>query len=454
MKVQNGSVAPPGASRALNGARTSNLKVRGGNRLEGIIPISGAKNAVLKLMAAALLTPEPCVIRNVPVIGDVLKMVEVLEGLGARCTLSGDVLVIEAKELTGIAPEAPVREMRASVQVMGPLLARLGEAKIALPGGCAIGDRPVDLHLAGMKALGAQIEERYGFIHGKAGRIKGAEIHFDLPSVGATENIMMAAVLAEGETVIRNAAREPEIIEVQNFLNCLGARVRGAGTDTIRITGVAGPLRGADYTVIPDRIEAGTMMVAVAAAGGDVLLRNVIVEHNELLIAKLLEAGVHLSAKGEEVRVVARGGLRPLQIRSQPYPGFPTDMQPQMVAMLTQANGTSIVTETVYSSRFRHAEELRRMGADIVVEGRVAVVRGPSALTGARVEASDLRAGAALVIAGLAAEGETVIEGVRHIDRGYERLVEKLRGVGADIERTPDDAPVHVHETLVVEPGR
>ena len=451
MKVHSGSVLPVGAERRrAKETAAHNLLIRGGKRLSGEIVISGAKNAVLKLMAAALLTKEPCVIRNVPVIGDVFNMIEVLEGLGARCALDGDVLAVEAKELIPVAPEGPVREMRASVQVMGPLLARLGEVRIAQPGGCAIGDRPVDLHLAGLTAMGAEIEERHGFIHAKAGRLRGAEIHFDIPSVGATENIMMAAALAEGETVIRNAAREPEIIEVQNFINCLGGRVRGAGTDTIRITGVGGPLKGADYTVIPDRIEAGTMMVAVAAAGGDVVLRNVIVEHNELLVAKLAEAGVLTYVDGEDVRVVsAAGSLKPLQIRTQPYPGYPTDMQPQIMALLTQADGTSIVTETVYSSRFKHVDELRRMGADITVEGRVAVVRGPRALTGARVEASDLRAGAALVIAALAAEGDTVIEGVRHIDRGYENLAGKLRGVDADVSLVPAGEAYALHAELV-----
>ncbi len=440
MNLHSGSVTTPLSERhsGRNGTTASNLHVQGRRPLEGEIAISGAKNAVLKLMAAALLTKEPCVIRNVPVIGDVLSMIEVLEGLGARCSLDGDVLTIEASDLRSEAPEGPVREMRASVQVMGPLLGRLGEAKIALPGGCAIGARPVDFHLAGLKAMGAQLDEAHGFIHGRTGRLRGAEIHFDVPSVGATENIMMAAVLAEGETVIRNAAKEPEIVEVQNFINCLGGRVRGAGTDTIRVTGVPGPLKGADHFVIPDRIEAGTMMVAVAACGGDVLLRNVIVEHNEILVSKLTEAGVSLQVDGESVRVRRKGSLAPLQIRSQPYPGFPTDMQPQMMALLTQADGTSIVTETVYSSRFKHVDELRRMGAEITVDGRVAVVRGASALTGARVEASDLRAGAALVIAGLAAEGETIVEHVRHIDRGYENLVSKLAGVGASIRRVAD----------------
>lgn len=411
------------------------LVVEGRHRLRGEVRISGAKNAVLKLMAASLLTKEPCIIRNVPHIGDVLNMIEVLEGLGARCSLEGDVLYIEARELHPEAPQDPVRKMRASVQVMGPLLGRLGEVRIAQPGGCAIGARPVDLHLAGLRALGATIEERHGFIHGKATRLVGREIHFDLPSVGATENVMMAAAVAEGETVIKNAAREPEIIEVQNFINCMGGKIRGAGTDTIRITGTNGPLGGVDYTVIPDRIEAGTLAVCAAVSGGDITMRPVIIEHMELVAAKLAEAGVRIEVRGETVRVVRDQPLRPLQIRSQPYPGFPTDMQPQILAMLTTACGTSIITETVYSSRFKHVDELRRMGADITVDGRVAVVRGPCELTGARVEATDLRAAAALVVAGLAAEGETVIEGLQHLDRGYEDLAGKLSQVGARIVR-------------------
>lgn len=432
MRTRSGSVTGVQlASSTAGGVRC--LSIVGGRPLRGEVPVSGAKNAVLKLMAAALLTPEPCVIRNVPRIGDVLNMVAVLEGLGASVTLEGDTLTIQAKELVPEAPEGPVRKMRASIQVMGPLLGRLGEVKIAQPGGCAIGARPVDLHLSGLKALGAEIDERHGFIHGKAARLVGGEVFFDLPSVGATENVMMAAAVAEGETVIRNAAKEPEIVEVQNFINCMGGRVRGAGTDTIRVIGTGKPLHGTDYTVIPDRIEAGSFMVAAAATGGDVVLHPVIIEHNEMIAAKLADAGVRIEVRGEAVRVVRKGPLRPIQIRSQPYPGFPTDMQPQFVAMLTRAEGTSIVTETIYSSRFKHVDEMRRMGADIAVDGRVAVVRGPSELTGARVEATDLRAGAALVIAGLMAEGETLIEGVEHIERGYENLEAKLRSLGAEV---------------------
>lgn len=419
------------------------LSIVGATPLRGEVRVSGAKNAVLKLMAAALLTKETCIIRNVPYIGDVLNMIEVLEGLGARCELKDDVLVIEAKELNPEAPDGPAREMRASIQVMGPLLGRLGEVRIAYPGGCAIGARPVDLHLSGFKSLGATITEKHGMIEGTAARLVGGEIYLDIPSVGATENLMTAAAVAHGDTIIRNAAREPEIVELQNFINCMGGRVRGAGTDTIRITGVQTPLRGVDYTVIPDRIEAGTWAVAAATAGGDLTIGPVIIEHLDLVASKLVDAGVRIEVIGERMRVTRSKPLQALQIRSQAYPGFPTDMQPQVLAMLAFANGTSIITETIHSSRFKHVDELRRMGADITVDGRVAVVRGPKLLTGARVEATDLRAGAALVIAGLAAEGTTVIEGIHHIDRGYEDLAGKLNHVGARVTRIiPTEAAV------------
>ena len=435
MSVGSSPFVPVRARDFQEASAEPRIRINGGVPLSGELKVSGAKNAVLKLMAAALLTDQPCVIRNVPRIGDVLNMIDVLEGVGAHCSLEDNVLTIQARHPVPEVPEGPARQMRASIQVMGPLLARLGEVRIGQPGGCAIGERPVDFHLAGLRAMGAQFKEGHGFLDGTATQLTGSEIYFDMPSVGATENVMMAAVLSSGETVIRNAAKEPEIVEAQNFLNCMGARVRGAGTDTIRITGVQGPLRGVDYTVIPDRIEAGTMMVAVAATGGDVVIQNVIPEHNEILISKLTQAGVGIEVSGECVRVFPREKVGALQIRSLPYPGFPTDMQPQIMALLATADGTSIVTETVYSSRFKHVDELRRMGADIMLDGRVAVIRGKRRLSGARVEATDLRAGAALVIAGLAAEGETVVEGVRHIDRGYEDLVAKLSGAGAKVER-------------------
>lgn len=411
------------------------LVVKGKRQLRGNVRISGAKNAVLKLMVAALLTPEPCVIRNVPYIGDVLNMVEVLQGLGATCEWDGDSLTIQCQDLSAEAPEDPVREMRASVQVMGPLLGRLGEVKIAHPGGCAIGARPVDLHLLGLRKLGAEINEIHGQIEAKARKLIGGNIYLDIASVGATENLMMAAAVADGVTVIKNAAKEPEIVEVQNFINCMGGNIRGAGTDTIRIVGVNGPLRGVDYTVIPDRIEAGTWATFVAVAGGDLTIGPVITEHLEMITTKLVEAGVDIEIKGDIMRIRRSGRLNAIQIRTQVYPGFPTDMQPQMLALMTVAEGTSIVTETVHSSRFKHVEELRRMGANIVVDGRVAVVRAPAKLTGAKVEATDLRAGAALISAALGAEGTTIVEGVHHIDRGYEDIAGKLRAVGANVHQ-------------------
>lgn len=424
------------------------LYIEGGRPLVGTMHISGAKNAVLKLMAASLMTCEDCVIRNVPRIKDVANMMAILRGLGAQVHLDarGVMRISSGEELSWEAPDNSAREMRASIQVMGPLLSRLHHVRIAHPGGCAIGARPIDLHIAGLRKLGAQITEEYGHINGYCERLKGADIHLDYPSVGATENLMMAATLAEGVTTIYNGAREPEIIEVQNFLNYMGARVRGAGTDTIRITGVDS-LGGADHTVVPDRIEAGTYMVAAVMTGGELLLEPVIADHLQMVIAKLREAGAAVEVEGERVYVRGQGRIRPLQLRSAPHPGFPTDMQPQFISMLTMANGTSIVSENVYSSRFRHVDEFVRMGADISVDGRIAIIRGPNRLTGAQVQAWDLRAGAAVVLAGLAAEGITRVVNIHHIDRGYEQLEEKLKGVGANIERRET---VNIEEPVLV----
>lgn len=406
--------------------------------MQGKVSISGAKNAALKLMAAALMAPGRSIIRNVPAIKDVHVMMGVLQGVGARVRwLGANDLEVDAREpLHPYPPDALVREMRASIQVMGPLLARTGKVRVALPGGCALGSRPVDLHLQGLRRLGAHIEESHGYIWAQARELKGADIYLDFPSVGATENLMMAAALARGVTVLRNVAREPEIVEVQRFLNAMGARVSGAGTDTIRIEGVD-ELTGCCHTVIPDRIEAGTFMAAAALTGGDVLVERVIPEHLEAVMAKLEEAGAECRRMGPHAVRVRRVGrrLRPFVVRTQSFPGFPTDMQAQFTALATLADGVSIVTERIYSSRFKHVDELRRMGADILVDGQTAVVRGVPALTGTLVEASDLRAGAALVLASLAAQGTSWIEGVHHIDRGYERLCEKLRGLGADITR-------------------
>lgn len=410
------------------------IVIQGGRGLRGTVFVSGAKNAVLKLLVSALMTEELCTFRNVPRLADVTNMMHVLRGLDAQIEMTADRTVqVQARTLGYVAPEAAVRRMRASIQIMGPLLARLGRVRVALPGGCDLGARPIDLHLKGLTALGATFVESHGYIEGRCRRLRGAEIHLDLPSVGATENIMMAAVLAEGTSVIQNAAREPEIADVAAALNAMGARIRGAGTGEIVIEGVTS-LRGCDHTVVPDRIEAGTYLVAGAMAGEDVVVRAVVPQHLDAVIAKLREAGAHIQTGPDWIRV-RRGSLRPIQLRTQPYPGFPTDMQPQFVSFLTHAHGTSMVTETVYTSRYKYVDELRRMGADLVVEGNVCIVRGPKRLSGTHVSAPDLRAGAALVMAGLVASGTTVVDGVEHIDRGYDGLEEKLAGLGASIRR-------------------
>lgn len=410
------------------------FKIAGGKRLSGQVRISGAKNAMLKLMAASLLCDGECKIGNVPRITDVETMAGVIEALGAKVSFGDDAtMLIDTRAVQSIEPpEELVREMRASIQVMGPLLARFGKVRIRQPGGCNLGPRPIDLHLKGFAALGANIKEEYGYVSAEAKRLLGADIHLDFPSVGATENIMTAACLAEGTTVIRNAAREPEIVDQQNFLNRMGARIRGAGTDTIKVRGVDS-LTGTDYTIIPDRIEAGTYMVAIAMSRGDAWVEGVIPEHVGAILAKLREGGVEVYEEGNRVRISAEG-LRAINVRSLPYPGFPTDMQPQIVAFASVASGTSIITESIFPNRFRYADELRRMGANIRIEGSVAVVEGARHLWGACVEAPDLRGGAALVLAGLVACGTTIVSGVSHIARGYEDMAGKLRGLGADIQ--------------------
>jgi UDP-N-acetylglucosamine 1-carboxyvinyltransferase len=418
--------------------KLSRFVISGGNPLRGAVQISGAKNAVLKLMAAALLTNSQCMIRNVPRIRDVETMIGVLRGLGADVSWEDEAtLRIDVEQGLGYnAPDQYVREMRASAQVMGPLLAKLGRVKMFQPGGCIIGPRPIDLHLKGFLALGAQVFEEHGYVYVEAKRLRGAEIHLDFPSVGATENIMAAAILAEGTTVIRNAAKEPEIIEEQNFYNRLGAKIRGAGTDTIRIEGVTRlNEKNIDYAVIPDRIEAGTFMIAAAITGGDIVLDEVIPEHIEALIAKLREIGVQIEAGPDRIRMISPGRLRPADITVLPYPGFPTDLQPQMTSLLAITTGTSVVTENVFGSRFGYVDELIRMGAVIKVESRSAIIKGVPELSGASVYAPDLRAGAALVIAALAAQGQTLIEGIQYLDRGYVELENKLTLLGAEIQR-------------------
>lgn len=414
------------------------LIVKGGNRLVGTVKTSGAKNAVLPIIAASILGTTPSHLDEVPMLEDVHTISEVLKCLGLKveCHAKENVLDIDSTEITSFeAPYELVRTMRASFLVMGPLLARIGKARISMPGGCAIGARPIDIHLKGFEALGVKIEQGHGYIEASAPEgLKAASIYFDFPSVGATENIMMAASLAEGTTILENAAEEPEIVDLANYLNKMGAKIRGAGTDTIRIEGVKA-LHGADYTIIPDRIEAGTYMIAAAMTGGDVVVENVLPEHQKPLIAKLREAGAIVEEDIDKVRVVGKNPLKAVSIKTLPYPGFPTDMQAQMMAMMVISEGRSKVTETVFENRFMHVVELNRMGAQISTEGRSAVIDGPSKLTGCDVRATDLRAGAAMILAGLVAEGVTRIGDLHHIDRGYENIVAKLKNLGADIER-------------------
>ena len=415
------------------------LVIHGGNPLRGRVKIGGAKNAVLPIIAAALLGSRGVsVLDDVPALEDVYTISSVLRSLGVKADYSAAEhrLTIDASKIeTLAAPYELVRKMRASFLIMGPLLAREGRAEISLPGGCAIGTRPIDLHLKGFEALGANIEITQGAIHASAPNgLKGARIYFDFPSVGATENVMMAASCAEGQTILENPALEPEIVDLANYLNVMGAHIRGAGTNQIKIDGVP-QLSAADYTIIPDRIEAGTYMVAAAMTGGDVFIENAISEHLKPVVAKLTEAGAQIEEDIAGIRVRADGKMKAIDLKTMPYPGFPTDMQAQFMALLTLAEGTSVVTETVFENRFMHVEELVRMGAQIRVDGRTATVEGGQRLTGAAVRATDLRAGAAMVLAGLVADGETRVGYIHHIDRGYDDLVAKLVALGADISR-------------------
>jgi len=413
----------------------SSIVIEGGRPLVGTVKISSAKNAVLPVLAASLLTESQCIIEDAPELEDVKVMIEVLKSLGARAQREGDSIKITASEINSFeAPYDLVRKMRASFLVMGPLLARKGRARISMPGGCAIGSRPIDLHLKGFAALGAEIELGHGYVEAKCKKLTGSTIYLDFPSVGATENIMMAAALAEGQTTIENAAKEPEIIDIANFLNSMGAKIRGAGTDIIKIEGVK-ELSGISYTVIPDRIETGTFLVAGAITGGNILLENVVPEHLKPVIAKLIECGATITEEPEGLRVIGNGRPMASDVKTMPYPGFPTDMQAQIMAYLSTALGTSMVIETVFENRFMHVEELKRMGAKIKIEGRSAVIEGVEKLSGAPVKATDLRAGAALILAGLAAEGTTKVMNTYHIDRGYVNIVEKLQNLGASIKK-------------------
>ncbi len=422
--------------------------IRGGKPLFGEVTVSGAKNAAVAIIPAAVMVDGVCRIENIPMVSDVLIQLEILRELGCGVrVLNKDTVEIDATTLnTSSAVSDLNRKMRASYYLIGAFLGRFGKAEVAMPGGCNFGGvRPIDQHMKGFEALGAKMEIRNGIVcaDGSQG-LRGANIYLDVASVGATVNIMLAACLSEGQTIIENAAKEPHIVDLANFLNSMGADIMGAGTDVIKIRGVSG-LTGGFYSIIPDQIEAGTYMAAVAAAGGSVLVKNVIPKHMDCITAKLEEMGCEISEEDDNIRVTRSGPTHKIQVKTMYYPGFPTDMQPQLAAALCLAEGTSVVTEGVWENRFRYSDELRRMGAHIQVDGKVAVIEGVEKLTGAPVRASDLRAGAALVIAGLAAEGTTEIEEIGYIERGYEDIVEKLRKLGADISRVSfEDAPVVV----------
>ena len=408
----------------------------GGRPLEGTVRISGAKNASLPALCAALLTDAPVRLRNVPEVRDIRTMGRVLAALGAEVEFRvGGEVEVRARTLT--SPEAPyelVKTMRASVLVLGPLLAREGRARVSLPGGCAIGARPIDLHLLALEKLGATIRVEHGYVEARAERLRGAEIHFDTVTVTGTENLLMAASRAEGVTVLRNAAREPEVRDLADLLNAMGAKIEGAGTPTIRIEG-ARALGGADHRVIPDRVETGTYLAACAIAGGEIEVRDCHPPHLEAVIEKLRETGLRIEEGPDNLRVRSPRTLQAAGVTTLPHPGFPTDMQAQYMALMTQAAGVSTITESIFENRYMHVAELQRMGAHVRVEGRTALVTGPTPLSGAQVMATDLRASACLVLAGLGARGETIVDRVYHLDRGYYRIDEKLRGLGADIER-------------------
>ncbi|MGN7469232.1 UDP-N-acetylglucosamine 1-carboxyvinyltransferase [Brevibacillus sp. SAFN-007a] len=413
------------------------LIINGGKPLAGTVTISGAKNSAVALIPAALLADGPVVIENLPRIQDVEIYHGLLREMGADVLFEEDWMEIDGRLMKlMLMPNGKIKKLRASYYLWGALLAKFGEAQVGLPGGCDLGPRPVDLHIKGFEAMGAEVENKNGVmtIRAKRGRLQGARIYLDLVSVGATINIMLAASKAEGVTIIENAAREPEIVDVATLLNNMGANIKGAGTDVIRIQGVE-RLHGCRHTIIPDRIEAGTYMIAAAATNGNVLVENVIPKHLESLTAKLREIGAHVTEMDDCIQVIGRDSYRSIDVKTSPYPGFPTDLQQPITTLLTLAKGSSIVTDNIYSSRFRHVDELRRMGATLKVEGRSAVIEGGSKLNGAKVVASDLRAGAALFIAGLATSGTTELEGLEHIDRGYENLVGKLQMLGADVTR-------------------
>ena len=414
--------------------------IKGGNPLYGEVEIGGAKNAALAILAAAIMTDETVTIDNLPNVRDINVLLQAIEEIGAHVErVDIHKVKINGSFIRGVNVDNEfIRRIRASYYLIGALLGKYKHAEVALPGGCDIGSRPIDLHMKGFRSMGADIDIAHGLVIARAKELKGTHIYMDKVSVGATINIMMAAAMADGKTVIENAAKEPHVVDVANFLNSMGANIRGAGTDVIRIVGVE-RLHATEYSVIPDQIEAGTFMFAVAAAGGNVLVKNVIPKHLEATTAKLLEVGCQVEEFDDSVRVISDGHLRHTQVTTLPYPGFPTDMQPQMVVLLGIAEGTSTVTESIFENRFKYVDELTRMGADIKVESNIAIISGVKRYTGARVNAPDLRAGAALVIAGLAAEGITVVDDIYYIQRGYEALEEKLTKIGAKIARVEDE---------------
>jgi UDP-N-acetylglucosamine 1-carboxyvinyltransferase len=411
------------------------IRIIGGTPLNGVVEVSGAKNAALPILAASLLGGGECVIDQVPQVRDLVTMTKLLALLGVEVQIEGGRVMLEASKVQSIeAPYDLVKTMRASILALGPLLTRFGEAKVSLPGGCAIGTRPVNLHLKGLAMMGAEIQVEHGYIHAKASRLKGARIDLDFPTVTGTENLIMAACLAKGTTSLHHVAREPEISDLCAFLTKRGAKILGAGTDTITIEGVS-ELHGARHWVMPDRVEAGTFVMAGAITGGDVMIKGCVTDNLGIMFTKIQEMGVELTENAEGMRIRRPTPLQAVEVKTLPYPGFPTDLQAQMMALMSVAEGTSVMTETIFEGRFLHVPELHRMGASIEVDGPHAVVKGTPALTGAEVMASDLRASAGLVLAGLAAEGETTVSRVYHLDRGYERLEEKLQALGGHVQR-------------------